>query len=206
MRIQYTYLIEGRSNYNLACMKSYTQLGAGRYHATYGEDFLFHQGVGKHYFIGAVMDGCSSGKESHFASTLYGKSLHKSCRALANLKEIKPEFNLDIMDKNAVGTFILTQLFEDVKKIKRTLFLHVDEILSTIILLIFDVRDNTAWINISGDGLIAINGEVKEIDQNNMPDYLADHLDLKAEHWIKTILKPWNVRIIVIFPSLLMVL
>lgn len=103
------------------------------------------------------MDGCSSGKESYFASTLYGKSLHKSCRALLNMKEIRPDFDLELMDKKAVGSFILIQLFEDIKKIKRTLFLDIKEILSTLILLVFDLKDNSAWINVSGDGLLVCN-------------------------------------------------
>jgi hypothetical protein len=49
--------------------------------------------------------------------------------------------------------------------------------------LIYNIEDNSAWINASGDGVIVCNGEVNEIDQHNMPDYLAYHLDLKFEDW-----------------------
>lgn len=166
-------------------MKTYTHLSAGKYHPISGEDFLYQHFLGENFIVGAVMDGCSSGKDSYFASTLYGKSLHKSCRALPNMKEIKPDFDLEKLDKESIGSFILAQLFEDIKKIRRTLFLDVEEILSTLILMVFDVRNNSAWINISGDGLVVYNGTVKEIDQNNMPDYLSYHLDIRFEDWIK---------------------
>ena len=166
-------------------MKTYTHLSSGKFHPNHCEDFVFQCLLGGHFFVGAVMDGCSSGKESYFASSLYGKSLHKSCRVLPNMKEIQPELDLNILDKSSIGSFILAQLFEDIKKIKRTLFLDIEEILSTIILLVVDLRDNSGWVNISGDGLIVVNGDVNEIDQNNMPDYMSYHLDLKPGDWIR---------------------
>ena len=79
----------------------------------------------------------------------------------------------------------MAQLFEDIQKIRRTLFLNVEEMLSTLILMVFDFRNNFAWINISGDGVVVHNGATKEIDQSNMPDYLSYHIDMKFNDWIK---------------------
>ena len=80
-------------------MKIYTHLSSGKYHPVYGEDFLYYQLLRKKFLVGAVMDGCSSGKESYFASSLYGKSLRKSCRMLPNMNEIMPGFELESMEK-----------------------------------------------------------------------------------------------------------
>lgn len=164
-------------------MKIYTHISSGEFHPIHGEDFLYHQHIGENLFIGAVMDGCSSGKESYFASTAYGKSLRKSCRMLPNMKEIIPDFDIDFMEKEAIGAFILNQLFDDLKKLKKTFFLNIEELLSTMILMVFDLKDNSAWVNISGDGMVVCNGKVTEIDQNNVPDYLSYHFDLKFDDW-----------------------
>ena len=172
-------------------MKIYSIICAGKDHPVTGEDFQYQHHLAKNWFIGAVMDGCSSGKESHFASTLYSKSLHKACRMLPNMKEIMDDFDLEIMGKEAIMEFILGQLFEDIKKVKRTLFLDIEELLSTLILMVYDKNNQEALVNISGDGLVACNGKAEEIDQNNMPDYMGYHLDMKfyqnnALHYLLT--------------------
>ena len=175
-------------------MKIYSIICAGKDHPVNGEDAKYQHHLANKWFIGAVMDGCSSGKESHFASTLYVKSLHKTCRMLPKMKEIMEGFDLEFMEKEAIMEFILGQLFEDVKKVKRTLFLDIEEILSTLIIMVYDKTNQAALVNISGDGLVACNGNTEEIDQNNIPDYMGYHLDLKFEKWYRhhTISKEFN--------------
>ena len=51
--------------------------------------------------------------------------------------------------------------------------------------MIYDIRDKTAWVNISGDGIVVHNGIMHEIDQQNMPDYLGYHLDIKFDNWFE---------------------
>lgn len=131
------------------------------------------------------MDGCSSGVESYFASALYSKSVKKSCQILPDLKQVLPDLDVERMGREEVGRFILGQLFEDIKKIRKNLLLNIDEMLSTIVLMVYDLKENTAWINISGDGLVVNNGILHEIDQHNMPDYLAYHLDVKFDKWLE---------------------
>ncbi len=166
-------------------MKIYTLTSMGKYHPLHCEDNIFYQYVGSKYLVAAVMDGCSSGVESHFAATLYGKSLKKSSQMLPDLKQVLPDLDVERMGKEAVGKFILGQLYEDLKKVRKSLLLNLDEILSTIVLMIYDLNENAAWINISGDGLVVCNGILKEIDQENMPDYLAYHLDIKFDDWLQ---------------------
>jgi len=175
-------------------MKIFSLTALGKYHPQNCEDHVFHHYVGSQYLIAAVMDGCSSGVESHFASTMYGKSLHKSCRMLPNMKQILPELDVEQMDKEAVGNFILGQLFEDVKKVKKSLFLDIEELLSTILFLVYDLKNSSAWLNVSGDGLAVCNGVFQEFDQNNMPDYLAYHLDIKFDAWFNNHTKSYNFQ------------
>ena len=104
---------------------------------------------------------------------------------LPDLKQVLPDLDVERMGKEAVGKFILGQLYEDLKKVRKNLLLKLDEILSTIVLMIYDLNENAAWINISGDGLVVCNGILKEIDQENMPDYLAYHLDIKFDDWLQ---------------------
>lgn len=166
-------------------MNIYTHISSGEFHPLYGEDFQYHQIINGNWFIGAVMDGCSSGQDSHFASVAYGKSLRKSCRMLPNLKQMLPGFDMESMKNEALGAFILQQLFRDIKKISKLFYLNEEEILSTMILLVYDLNDNSAWIHASGDGIIVCNGEIYEIDQQNVPDYLGYHLDSSFEDWFE---------------------
>jgi hypothetical protein len=165
-------------------MHIYTLITPGTYHPLNCEDHIFNKYIGDRYLVAAVMDGCSSGVQSQFASLLYGKSLNKACLMLSDRKQVAADFDFVTISKESLGQFILGQLFEDVKRVKKGLFLSTEEILSTILLLVYDLNDNTAWINISGDGLLAYNGEISEFDQQNRPDYLAYHLDITFDQWL----------------------
>jgi hypothetical protein len=65
------------------------------------------------------------------------------------------------------------------------LFLDMEELLSTLILMVYDKNNQKALVNISGDGLVACNGKAEEIDQNNIPDYMGYHLDIKFDSWYR---------------------
>ena len=58
-------------------MKFYELSHIGEFHVNYNEDFMVSEEAGKSRKMIAVMDGCSSGTDSHFASTLIGKLLRK---------------------------------------------------------------------------------------------------------------------------------
>ena len=75
-------------------MKLDSLLKKGGFHEVYGEDAQCHINIGNDWFVAGVMDGCSSGKESYFSSSLLVKLLRKSCRTLPLLAEINPDLNL----------------------------------------------------------------------------------------------------------------
>lgn len=166
-------------------MNIYSMICAGKYHPVNGEDFLFQHHLDDSWFVAAVMDGCSAGKESHFASILYAKSISKSCGNLIDRKENMNASEWKVMKNTDIKEQILRQLFEDLNKIKSTLNLQVEEILCTLSLLVLNTNDRTASITLSGDGIFACNGKIDEIDQENTPDYLGYHLDKSFDNFIQ---------------------
>ena len=164
-------------------MKLYTLNTVGQLHKTHTEDHIFHSDLNQNWFIGAVMDGCSSGKESHFASNLLGKIIRKACNSIPNLERISPDLKSKQLEHELIGKHILHVVFDDLKKTKQLLSLELKEMLTTLILMVFQKDNRSAWINISGDGLIANNMEIIEIDQENVPDYMSYHLDIDFEKW-----------------------
>ena len=173
-------------------MKIYQLNKTGRLHDTHTEDYVAVQKVSTEWIIAGVFDGCSSGKESFFASALYGKILRKSSKMLPLLRNKRPEFDLEKTDASYIGKFILNQLFDDLKKAHHLLGTELREILSTIILMVYSRSNKSAWVNISGDGFIIHNKEIKEIDQNNIPDYMAYHLDIEFDQWINAFSKSFS--------------
>jgi len=58
-------------------MKIFELSQIGEFHTNHNEDSYTITEIEAHQFLIAVMDGCSMGKESHFASTLIAKLLRK---------------------------------------------------------------------------------------------------------------------------------
>lgn len=58
-------------------MKKYAISKIGEFHINHNEDSSAITEIGDDKIMIAVMDGCSMGKESHFASTLIAKLLRK---------------------------------------------------------------------------------------------------------------------------------
>jgi hypothetical protein len=157
----------------------------GNIHPNYCEDAVFETSLDENWLIGCVMDGCSSGKDSHFASALFVKLVGKACKTLPYLSKIQPELALSALTPQYIGEFILSQVFNDVKSLHKKLIITEIELLSTLLLAVVHKHTKEGWINISGDGYISINDAVIEIEQNNIPDYLAYHLDLNFDKWLK---------------------
>jgi len=166
-------------------MKVYSILKIGEFHQNFCEDFVFHQSISKDWTICAVFDGCSSGKESYFASALLGKILKKICKTLPYLELQNPILNLEKVDIKILAKEILKLFFEEIKKVQNILFLDVIELVSTAIISIYHMPKRRVWINISGDGVIALNGEIIEVNQNDKPNYLIYHLNEPFEKWFK---------------------
>ena len=163
-------------------MKFYELSHIGEFHINHNEDFLVSEEAGKSKRLIAVMDGCSSGTDSHFASTLIGKLLRKMAKQEA-YREYAQKDRRPI--KELLETISL-QLFEELSNLSRQLDLQSDEILSTLILAIVDVSIKNAEIVVVGDGLIHVNGKNIEYENDNRPDYIGYHLNMDKHLWFQT--------------------
>lgn len=160
-------------------MQIYSAMRKGEGHPVFCEDFMFIKKTGGDWVVAAVMDGCSAGADSHFASALMGKILGKIEFSLSDKKEI------DLKDASAdqIGRYFAENLFHNFTNVNNYLQLDYVEALSTIILLIYHPVKKEAWIMTSGDGYVAIDEEITKIDQNNRPDYMAYHLNKGFVEW-----------------------
>ncbi len=171
-------------------MKFYELSHIGEFHVNHNEDFLVSEEAGITRRLIAVMDGCSSGTDSHFASTLIGKLLRKIAKQEAFEEYAKNETK-EI--KNQLEQISL-QLFEDLAIMNRQLDLKSDEILSTMILAVIDVIQRSAEVVIVGDGFIHINGQNIEYENDNKPDYIGYHLKMDKHLWYQTRTKKLTVN------------
>ena len=147
-------------------MQTYTSLQRGLQHKHFCEDFLLQTSIGEEWQIAVVADGCSGGKDSHFASTLTCKLIRKVAG--------KEEFLQKDFNAKSLGLEILLQFVSELKQAQQQLQLQTEELLSTVLFLVCNKKQ--AWICVLGDGVVAIDGEIRIIDQNNTPDYPAYHV------------------------------
>jgi hypothetical protein len=159
-------------------MTIYSTLQIGEFHLNHCEDYLIIEDPGKNRKLLAVMDGCTMGRDSYFISTLTGKILKKICKA-SNYKELyTAPLNLEDSLKS-----IIAELFIELRKVQQQLLLEQKDLLTTLIILLADTKLNTGIILAIGDGLVNVNGEITEFDQDNKPDYLGFHLNEDFEKW-----------------------
>lgn len=162
-------------------MKKYELLQIGFFHTNFCEDFLYSAEIGEDKLMIAVMDGCTMGTDSHFASTLIGKILKKIAAEFYYKAFVeKKEKEIDVILKE-----IMEALFQQLKKIKNDLQLEKEELLSTLILGVVNLKNKSAEIITIGDGLICCNGNLTEYEQNDKPDYLGYHLNEDFEIWFE---------------------
>lgn len=143
----------------------------GSNHKDFCEDFYLTQQLDEKNFICAVFDGCSSGTDSHFASALFAKLFKASAVEIYGLD--RSNFSFDDLFKEILYRFVCK-----LSDVKQKLMLTSDEVLSTLIFMLFNTETNQARIIAVGDGFININGKRIQIDQNNRPEYIAYKLDL----------------------------
>ncbi|MGN7866954.1 protein phosphatase 2C domain-containing protein [Chryseobacterium sp. 22458] len=161
-------------------MKTYSSLQIGDYHTLHCEDDLLIKKINADKIVCAVMDGCSTAMDSHFASTLFAKILRKAIveAGYKELYEKEVQRNLEEELRD-----IVRSLFKELLFIKNHLMLNEKELLTTLIILVYDRKADKGIILAIGDGVICINGKITEFDRDNKPDYLAYHLHEDFEHW-----------------------
>jgi hypothetical protein len=155
-------------------MKIYSAIQIGDYHQNNCEDHLYIGEYGKNKILCAVMDGCTTALESHFASTLVGKILKKICIE-KGYKEFIEQNDVQLNIEENLKS-ILRDLLNELKIVKNQLMLDSKELLTTLIIMLFDKNNEQGIILAIGDGFVNINGEITEFEQDNKPDYLGFHL------------------------------
>ncbi|UII26073.1 protein phosphatase 2C domain-containing protein [Fulvivirga maritima] len=127
----------------------------------------------------AVLDGCTMGTESVFASILYGKILRNIAK-----NHFYQEFTSNrSLDSKSLLKSCIKQLIAETKGIKNQLGLDVNELLSTLIIGIVNTKSYSAELLTIGDGAIYVDGELTEYEQDNTPDYLGYHLNEPFDTW-----------------------
>jgi hypothetical protein len=162
-------------------MKKYELSKIGAFHLNHNEDCMTVNDIGFEKVLVAVMDGCSMGKESHFASTLMAKLLRKIA------KEFGYRAFVEKRERSASDYLkeTLERLFNELGQLKNQLHLEREEVLSTLILGILDTKSKEMESLTIGDGLICCNGRLFEFEQGDQPDYLGYHLNEDFNSWYK---------------------
>jgi hypothetical protein len=160
-------------------MRIYKTLNIGDFHTNNCEDFLVDEQIATNEKLIAVLDGCTMGTESVFASILYGKILRNISK-----KEFYKEFvTNEPLDLKSKLKEVIKQLIKETKSIKSQLGLDTNELLSTLIIGIINTKESKAEFLAIGDGLICKDGEIIEYEQDDKPDYLGYHLADDFDKW-----------------------
>lgn len=150
-------------------------LRRGSDHADFCEDF-FAIGETPNFLYSAIFDGCSGGKESHFASTLFAKSFND---VIQNLYDMLDAQSVNDVEKHS--KFLLYMISRKVSEVKKVLHLDVLELLSTVILCTINKNTKECLVVAFGDGFFYVDGTevmikntrfVNKENGDNMPDYL----------------------------------
>lgn len=170
-------------------MKEHKLIKRGYEHKNFCEDFLF-SGQINDIKIGCVFDGCSTGDDSHFASTFFAKCMNYVVNGI-NFYFDKSDFDRNKIeslvnrsresaenkDLKELANIILFLFLLKVKNISKDLNISQSELLSTISFYLYDEYEKRLLAYVIGDGFISVDGERYEVDQDNVPNYLAYHLD-----------------------------
>lgn len=155
----------------------YTQMGA--FHENHCEDYTISAELGENRILMAVMDGCTMGKESYFASALVGKILKKVAYEEFHKSYLR-SVNLSLED---LLRKVFSKLFAILKGYSADLNLDKYELLTTLVLGVVDLRTKAAFVQVIGDGLVFCDGQLSIFDQENAPDYLGYHLRENFTSW-----------------------
>ena len=155
-------------------MKIHTLTRKGFDHITFCEDFVVTHEL-ENFLVGAVFDGCSGGGESHFASALFGKSIKAQ---LINFEGI----SLEMYSTETLSKDLIYGTIPYLNNIKNVFKLSNNELLTTILLFVFDKRNKSVNFVCVGDGVIAVKNNNDytipiNISQNNKPRYITYFLD-----------------------------
>lgn len=136
--------------------------------------FIFENGE---KIIGAVLDGCSSGKDAWWASKLISNILSKIQQEWNDFSAITTDSSL----WDAYVNEILFQTSLKIRDIVKVLDVDWESLLSTIVFFVYDKENEQLYVKFIGDGVFFVkkDGEWYDIEnnENNMPLYLGYYFD-----------------------------
>jgi len=154
-------------------------LRRGSDHADFCQDAIAIGETEKCIYL-CVFDGCSGGKDSHFASTLFSKAFDEI------LSNFSSTLNVGGMSLENNSKFILYMMTRKINEVKHVLHLETIELLSTIVMCSINKETRECIICAFGDGYFRVD-DVERVIKNtrfadkengdNMPDYIAYDLD-----------------------------
>ena len=122
-----------------------TLISRGRLHNLHCEDDLYVY-ENADLIIAAVFDGCSSGKDSHFASTMHKYMLNRICNDIYSVTAISDSYVID-------GGKTVENILRVLNNSIWSLDYETDkEMLSTVVLLLIDKHTGSGHICVAGDG------------------------------------------------------
>ncbi|WP_242696202.1 protein phosphatase 2C domain-containing protein [Longitalea luteola] len=160
-------------------MRIYTTLQIGELHTNHCEDYLITTEIGKNRLLCAVMDGCTMGTDSCFAAILTGKLLRKISKEYS----YKEFYSKESTGLQETLQNINRQLFQELRSAKNILQLERDEVLNTLLMGVIDISNRAGEFICIGDGLVCIDQQLYEYEQDNKPDYLGYHLHEEFDSW-----------------------
>ena len=116
--------------------------------------------------MGAVLDGCSTGTESHFASTFFKYAIEKASQCIY----------FSTCPPREAFEYIAHSVLTDIDAVRKLLSLTDMNFLSTMVLFHFDDIDKRLNVMFFGDGMVFVNGERFDHAEGNAPEYLAYQL------------------------------
>lgn len=148
-------------------------------HPTHCEDsyFLYEDDV---KIVGAVLDGCSTGINSHFASQFFAYALERySVQSVGFDHYLAPPSKWEIFER-----VMFNDISDRMWNISATLGLTRMHFLSTIVYFVHLKRERELHVTFFGDGVVYVNGERFTNEENNMPDYFAYHVSNDLDTYV----------------------
>ncbi len=140
----------------------------GHDHNSYCEDFLVtHES--EHFIVGIVMDGCSNGVHSHFASSFYGKLFNLLLRYRGLLDQHGPQTHPRYVAQELMFNFMAL-----LKKYSAELELQINELMSTVLMAVYEKSKGKLFVVACGDGYVHIEGQGYSIPNTRYPDAMIN--------------------------------
>lgn len=138
-------------------------ISRGAMHDLHCEDDLYTF-ENEEVIVAAVFDGCSSGIDSHFASTMHKYCLREVIGDISYILREDDNRNFPFRDINESGKNILFLLFESIYRLD---YKVNSEMLSTVVLTVINKLTKEYFICVAGDGVYKVNKEIHSIHDAN---------------------------------------